>query len=176
MELLTPSLRLRLPSEDDAERALVLLNDPDVRRWNPTREAPDLATAAAWCRSGADWSDGSHATWHAEDRETGLFVANVSMFAIDAEHATAHIGYRVMPDARGRGVGREALAAVAGWAFAERDLARIQLEHAVFNDASCRVAEAAGFRLEGLLRSSYAVEGERYDEHVHGRLASDPAP
>ena len=174
MELLTQRLRLRPPTVGDAGRALVLMRDPDVRRWNPTREAHGLADAEAWCRGGADWSDGSHATWHAEDRESGLFVANVSLFAIDAEQATAKIGYRVLPDARGRGVGSEALAAVAAGAFSDRGLARLQLEHTIANPASCRVAEAAGFRLEGTLRSSYAVDAQRHDEHIHGRLSSDP--
>lgn len=174
MELLTDRLRLRPPSEGDAERALVLLSDPEVRRWNPAGPEPDLAAARAWCVRLADWSGGDHATWHVEDRESGLFVANVSVFAIDEEHATAKVGYRVLPDARGRGVAREALLAATDWMFAERGLARIQLEHAVANPASCRVAEAAGYRLEGTLRSSYLLEGRRYDEHVHGRLATDP--
>jgi RimJ/RimL family protein N-acetyltransferase len=175
MELLTPRLRLRPPEDADAERAFVLLNDPEVRRWNPARQAESLETAREWCRDGADWSSGKHATWHAEDRETGLFVANVSLFEIDDEHATAKIGYRVMPDARRRGIAREALDVVATWAFTERGIARIQLEHVIANVGSCKVAEGAGFRLEGVLRSSYALDGERYDEHVHGRLATDPA-
>ncbi len=174
MELLTPRLRLRPPSEADAERVFELLNDPEVLRWNPARQAESLETAREWCREGADWSGGRHATWHAEDRETGRFVANVSLFEIDDDHATAKIGYRVTADARGRGTAREALLAVTAWAFTARDLARIQLEHAVANPASCRVAEAAGFRLEGTLRSSYLLDGARYDEHVHGRLATDP--
>lgn len=176
MELLTARLRLRLPSEADAEQALALLTDPEVRRWNPGPDVEDLAAAADWCRSAADWSDGTHASWHVDDRETGRFVGNVSLFAIDADHATAKIGYRVMPGERGRGVGREALTAVTDWAFAARALERIQLEHAVANVASCRVAEAAGFLLEGTLRSSYAVDGRRYDEHVHGRLVGDAPP
>ncbi len=175
MELLTRRLRLRLPSEADAEQALVLLRDPEVRRWNPLDQDPDLHAARAWCARLADWSDGGHATWHVDDRESGRFVANVSLFEIDDEHATAKVGYRVLPDARGRGVAREALLAATAWGFAERGLARIQLEHAVANPASCRVAEAAGYRLEGTLRSSYLLDGERYDEHVHGRLATDPA-
>jgi RimJ/RimL family protein N-acetyltransferase len=176
MELLTARLRLRPPAPTDGPRALILMRDPEVLRWNPTRAADSLSDAEEWIRSGADWADGSHATWHAEDRETGLFVANVSLFAIDPEHQTAKIGYRVLPDFRGRGVGREGLAAVTQWAFAERGIVRIQLEHAIANPGSCRVAEAAGYLLEGTLRSSYAVDGRRYDEHVHGRLADDPAP
>ncbi len=176
MELRTSRLRLRLPSEGDAERALALLQDDEVRRWNPAGPDPDLAAARAWCARLADWSGGDHATWHVDDLDSGLFVANVSLFAIDAEQATAKVGYRVLPEARGRGVAREAVVAATAWALTERGLARIQLEHAVANPASCRVAEAAGYRLEGTLRSSYLLEGQRYDEHVHGRLATDPAP
>ena len=65
--------------------------------------------------------------------------------------------------------------AVTRWAFTERGLMRVQLEHAVPNLASCRVAEAAGFVLEGTARSAYAAPGDgREDCHIHGRLAADP--
>lgn len=177
MELLSERLRLRLPAEDDAAEALLLLRDPDVAQWNPAPKVVDLDTARNWCRAGADWDNGAHATWHAVDRETGRLLANCSLFAIVAEDAAAKIGYRVAPWARNRGVGREVVDAVTRWAFAERGLVRVQLEHAVVNVASCRVATAAGFRLEGTLRSAYVgPDGVRYDDHVHGRLASDPAP
>jgi RimJ/RimL family protein N-acetyltransferase len=172
----TADLILRPPAEEDAPEAFVLLNDPDVRRWNPARDCPDVETAAAWCRGGADWSDGSHATWHAVDPQTGRMVGNVSLFAIDADDRVAKIGYRVHPEARGRGVARQMVDAVTGWAFEHRGLMRVQLEHSVENPASCRVAEAAGFRLEGTARSAYAVPGteDREDCHIHGRLPGDP--
>lgn len=173
----TTDLILRPPVEEDAPESLELLNDPDVRRWNPARDCPDLAAAEAWCRSGADWSDGSHATWHAVDRETLRMVGNVSLFAIDLDDRVAKIGYRVLPAARGRGVARQMVDAVTRWAFAERELMRVQLEHAVGNPASCRVAEAAGFVVEGVTRSAYRLpDGGREDCHIHGRLPSDPAP
>jgi RimJ/RimL family protein N-acetyltransferase len=47
-----------------------------------------------------------------------------------------------------------ALRLIVAWALAE-GAARVQLRAAVGNDASRRVAEKAGFRLEGVLRSSY---------------------
>lgn len=176
MELTTADLVIRPPLPEDAAEAFELMTDPDVRRWNPTRAAPDLAAAEQWCRDGSDWTDGSHATWHAVDPATGRMVGNVSLFAIDRDDASAKIGYRVLPSARGRGVARQMVDAVARWAFTERDLARIQLEHAVPNIASCRVAVAAGFVLEGTTRSAYAVpDGTREDAHIHGRLATDPA-
>lgn len=175
MELVTASLVIRPPLPEDAAEAFELMNDPDVRRWNPTRGCPDLATAEAWLRDGADWSAGTHATWSALDRETGRMVGNVSLFAIDADDATAKIGYRVLLGARGRGVATQMVDAVTRWAFESRGLMRVQLEHAVPNLASCRVAVAAGFVLEGTTRSAYAVPDDgREDAHIHGRLATDP--
>ena len=168
----TADLIIRPPAEEDAPEAYELLNDPDVRRWNPGRDCPDLETAAAWCRDGADWSDGSHATWHAIDRTTLRMVGNVSLFAIDTDDRVAKIGYRVLPSARGRGVARQMVDGVTRWAFETRGLMRVQLEHSVLNAASCRVAEAAGFDYEGTARSAYAVPGSdaREDCHIHGRL------
>ncbi len=175
--LRTPDLVIRPPVLEDAAEAFELMNDPDVRRWNPTRESPDLAAAEQWCRDGADWSDGTHATWHAVDPRTGRMVGNVSLFAIETDDRVAKIGYRVLPAARGRGVARQMVDAVTAWAFEARGLMRVQLEHAVTNPASCKVAVAAGFVLEGTARSAYAVsDGRREDCHIHGRLPGDPTP
>jgi len=173
----TAGLVIRPPVPEDAPRAFELMNDPDVRRWNPTRDCPDLETAEAWLRDGADWSEGTHATWSAVDRDSGLLVGNVSLFAIDTDDRAAKIGYRVHPAERGHGYARQMVDAVTRWAFSERGLMRVQLEHAVGNPASCRVAEAAGFALEGVTRSAYAVPGGgREDCHIHGRLPTDPMP
>lgn len=176
MELLnTAALVIRPPVPEDAPEAFELMNDPDVRRWNPTRDCPDLETARAWLRDGADWSGGTHATWSAIDRETSRMVGNVSLFGIDRDDLVAKVGYRVLPSARGRGVARQMVDAVTCWAFESRGLQRVQLEHAVPNAASCRVAEAAGFVYEGTARSAYAIPGGgREDCHIHGRLPSDP--
>ena len=174
LELTTPDLLIRPPVAEDAPEAYELMNDPDVRRWNPTRECPDLATAEQWCRDGADWSEGTHATWHAVDRRTGRMVGNASLFAFDTDDLVAKIGYRVLPTARGRGVARQMVDAVTRWAFESRGLMRVQLEHAVPNLASCKVAVGAGFVLEGTARSAYAVPDDgREDCHIHGRLPTD---
>ena len=70
---------------------------------------------------------------------------------------------------------RQMVDAVTRWAFESRGLMRVQLEHAVPNLASCRVADASGFLLEGTARSAYAVPGgrAREDGHIHGRIPTD---
>jgi RimJ/RimL family protein N-acetyltransferase len=174
VELITERFLLRPPVELDADDALAMLRDPDVVRWNPAPSVIDVETARGWCMRGADWSDGTHATWHAIDRATGRLVANCSVFAIDGEHATAKIGYRVAPWQRRQRVASEVVEIITRWSLAELGLVRLQLEHAVDNVASCRVAAHAGFLLEGTLRSaSRDGLGVRHDDHVHGRLATD---
>jgi RimJ/RimL family protein N-acetyltransferase len=173
----TVDLVLRPPAEEDAAAAYELLNDPDVKLWNPARDCPDLETAAAWCRDGAAWpEDGSWSVFHAVDPDVGTMVGNVTLADIDTDLKVATIGYRVLPSARGRGVARQMVDAVTRWAFESRGLMRVQLEHSVHNPASCRVAQAAGFVLEGTARSAYAVPGteDRHDAHIHGRLPTDP--
>jgi RimJ/RimL family protein N-acetyltransferase len=177
VELMTGRLLLRRPLDDDAVDALAMLQDPDVVRWNPAPAVVDVETARAWCARGSEWSDGTHATWHAVDRLTGRLVANCSVFAIDRDQLTAKVGYRVAPWQRRCGIASEVVGIVTPWAFAEFGLARIQLEHAVANVGSCRVASNSGFTLEGTLRSaSRDGLGRRHDDHVHGRLATDQVP
>lgn len=168
---------LRRPREGDAAQILSLAVDPDVGLWNPVANVSDLAAALDWCRSSADWSTGAFATWVAADDRDGAVLGTCSLFDVDVEALTGHIGYRVTAPARGQGVARVALAAVTRWSFAEFGLVRIELAHSVGNDASCRVALATGFALEGTLRSAHKDgSGIRRDEHIHGRLVDDPAP
>lgn len=168
---------LRRPVDEDAPDALLLCTDPEVARWNAVPDVVDLESALAWCRRGADWSDGGHATWHAVDGTTGRLLAGCSVFGFEEEHALAAVGYRVAPWARGQHVGRTVLDAVTRWAFAERGLVRVELHHCVANEASCRVATSAGYLLEGAPRSQYVDgDGVRQDCHIHGRLVTDPTP
>jgi len=83
----------------------------------------------------------------------------------------------VAPAARGRGVGTAALGAAARFAFQALGLHRVELFHALENEASCRLAERTGFRLEGVHRDAFRYgDGVLRTEHTHARLASDPEP
>jgi RimJ/RimL family protein N-acetyltransferase len=174
VELAVGEFRLRPPQAVDAEDALAMLRDPQVMIWNPAPSIVDVASAEAWLARNADWTPGDHATFSVldvDDRYAGV----VSLHHVDRYQSTADIGYRVAPWARGRGVATAAVRAVTDWAFADLSLLRIQLFHGVGNPGSCRVAEKAGYGLEGVLRSATLYgDGQRHDDHLHARLATDP--
>lgn len=175
--IVTGRLLLRPPMVTDAGGALEMLSDADTRRWSPAHSVVDLDSAARWCAELADWSSGDHATWSVLDRQTQAFLGSVSVHSINPTQADAEIGYRVSPSARGRGIAAEAVTAASAWAFDHLSLVRIELAHAVPNSGSCAVALRAGYPLEGLLRQSFVYgDGQRYDEHLHARLVTDPPP
>jgi RimJ/RimL family protein N-acetyltransferase len=152
-----------------------MLLDPESVLWNPAAGVVDVPTARDWCARLADWSDGDHATFSVLDADSGRLLATVSLHKVDRDQSIAEMGYRVGAWARGRGVATTSVRAVTDWAFARLGLHRVQLYHAVANEASCRVAVKAGYVNEGTLRSAAVYgDGVRYDEHLHGRLAEDP--
>ena len=166
---------LRPPSTTERHAVLELGLDPDVRLWNPRCQITDEASAVADCVAGADWSDGSHATFSIIERATERYAGNIALHGIDPSAAQARVGYRISRWARGQGIATHALDAVAAWAFSQLPLRRILLTHAVENGASCRVADKAGFHLaEFLAVHKRFGDGLVHDEHLHIRSA-EPA-
>lgn len=175
-EIVAGRYQLRPPSPRDVPDVIAMARDEDVRLWNPIAGA-DEEQARAWVEKWADFNGGRSAVFCIYEATEGRLLGNVSLHKIDLESSQGELGYRVAPWARGRGVATIGVRAVTDWAFGFVGLTRMQLMHAVGNVASCRVADKAGFLLEGTMRSSYRYgDGELYDEHMHGRLVTDPVP
>lgn len=165
---------LRPPVVAEHREVLELGLDPDVRRWNPRCRITDEAGAIQDCLTGADWSDGSHATFSIVHRDSGRYAGNIALHGLEPAAAQARIGYRVARWARGRGVATQAVESVADWALGRGSVRRILLTHAVENPASCRVAGRSGFRLERILPANKRFgDGLVYDEHLHVRDVVD---
>ena len=105
--------------------------------------------------------------------DTGAFLGLALAFGFEPEGRQLELGYVVTPNARGRGVATEALQLLTEWALAELGALRIELRISADNPASKRVAENAGYRYEGTLRSFHFKQGIRMDFEIWSRLASD---
>ncbi|MFI9803237.1 GNAT family N-acetyltransferase [Streptomyces sp. NPDC052301] len=177
-------LRLRrwnAADENDVETFLRGCSDPEFQRWNtPLRPIADLADARAAVRSKAEGAEaGTGAAFCVEDPDTGTALGHIGVSRIDRGMRSACVGYWILPEARGKGVATRALALAARWVFADLRLHRLELDHAVGHEASCKVAERCGFRYEGTLRGAMWEAGRRdafRDCHLHARLATDPEP
>ena len=93
---------------------------------------------------------------------------------VTAVRQAGEIGYWCAPWARGQGIMSAAVRLVRDWAFDELELERLELTTDVDNVASQRVAAAAGFTREGLMRGYLAVRGRRTDDVLFGMVRTDP--
>lgn len=154
---------LRDVAESDGERYIEATTDPESMTWLGVIPLPrtveefrlmyrdrllsaSMATALQW--SIADAADDS-------------YLGTLSLFGLSGlDYNSGEVGYRVHPDARGRGVMTTALRLMLGHAFAaESDgglgLQRVSLGAAATNPASQGVARACGFTETGRDRRCY---------------------
>ncbi|MFE7098488.1 GNAT family N-acetyltransferase [Streptomyces erythrochromogenes] len=171
----SPGLRLRRWSPADAGAVLAAFADP-VMAWQTGEPVVDLPAARRWLAARAEqWDAGSAFAFAVVDGADAV-LGNVAVGAVDRRHRTGWVSYWTTAAARGRGVASGGCRAVAAWAFEDAGLFRLELGHRVNNPASCRVARAAGFAVEGIQRSRLEYDGVRHDVELHARLAGDPVP
>jgi RimJ/RimL family protein N-acetyltransferase len=106
----------------------------------------------------------------AEDAATATRLGRVGLRL--GEPGAAEVGYWVDPRARKRGVATTAVRAVCQWAVTTAGIELIEWRCEAGNVASRRVAEKAGFLIEGTLRKRRVRRGVRVDEWV-GSLLRD---
>ncbi|MER6036053.1 GNAT family protein [Streptomyces sp. NPDC001835] len=159
----------------DARAVMSAFADPLMR--GQSAEAIDSEAAAEqWILRWTErWDTGSAHAFAVVDGDGGI-LGHVAVGAVDRRHAVGWVSYWTTVAARRRGVASQACRALARWAFDDAELFRLELGHRVNNPASCRVAAAAGFAVEGLQRQKLEYDGIRYDVELHARLASDPPP
>jgi ribosomal-protein-alanine N-acetyltransferase len=155
---------------DAARRAFA---DPDIQFWH-TRRLESDAEAREWLASWRRrWDEETHASWAVASSTTGEALGQVGLRTVFLEGAQAQLSYWVLPEARRRRLAVRATNAVTRWALTELGLQRVFLQHSVRNAASCAVADAAGFALEGVLRRHMLHSDGWHDVHVHARVVGD---
>ncbi|MFF8959641.1 GNAT family N-acetyltransferase [Streptomyces sp. NPDC014894] len=168
-------LVLRAWAARDGGAVLAAFADPLTR--GQSRDPVDSPAAAGrWIADrGAEWASGAAFAFAVADGDDTV-LGQMSVGAVDRCHGTGWVSYWTVPGARGRGVASRGAHALARWAFDDADLFRLELGHRVNNPASCAVARAAGFAVEGRERRKSAYDGVRHDVELHARLATDPEP
>jgi len=149
-----------------------LVDDPVAIQFTRIPEPPPPGFAEAWFgRYEEGRRDGTREAFAIV--EDGSFLGLALAPTIDRESATVELGYILTEEARGRGVATEALRQLTEWTLRETGAKRIELLISVDNVASKKVAERAGYELEGVLRSTYLKEGRREDSEIWSLLAPD---
>jgi RimJ/RimL family protein N-acetyltransferase len=169
-------VRLRRFRADDAEDIVAACNDPLAQRFVLALPRPYTPQDAQWWI--AEGSPQAFTTGGAAlaiaDPATGRLLGAVGVTTPAETPGRGEIGYWVAPWARGRGAATAACVALTEAAFAD-GYVRLRLLTDPENGPSQRVAIAAGYWREGLLREAATDrDGRRWDMVQWARLASDP--
>jgi len=129
--------------------------DPEVTRWLELVPQPYTESEArTWVQQAASyWHEGTAAPFAVTDATSGVVVGGVGFRWVDLTHAIGEIGYWIRREARGRGLTTRAVRLISIWSLETLECERLQLRADELNVPSQRVAEKAGFRREGVLRS-----------------------
>ncbi|MGW2858193.1 GNAT family N-acetyltransferase [Streptomyces sp. NPDC001205] len=157
----------------DAPALLRAFQDPSIQHWH-THHVTSQEEAQEWiAASHRSWQQEQAAQWAITLADGGEVLGRIALRWMDLLHGLAECAYWVLPNARGMGLAPRALAVLAGWALFEAGFHRLELAHAVSNEASCRVATKTGFVFEGTRRSAHLQSDGWHDMHLHARLQSD---
>ena len=163
---------LRPWRDDDVDAVVEAYGDPDIQMWHrrSLNWAEALSLIGAWRGS---WAEETGAYWAVTRVPEGTVLGRVSLRDLDLVTGIAEVGYWTLRRARGLGVAARATDEMCRWAFDDLGLHRLELFHSLRNPGSCRVAEKAGFQLEGTLRSALLHADGWHDMHLHARIAND---
>lgn len=165
---------LRPFSAADADEVYAACQDGEIQRWTTVPSPYRHADAAGYVGEAAlaAWDQGG-AVFAVVDPATDRIAGSIGVHGM--HDGIAHVGYWTAAPARGQGFTSDALRTLTGWFLRERGAARVELIVEPANIGSVRVAEAAGFAAEGVLRQRFVHRGRRADVVIYSMLPTDPA-
>jgi RimJ/RimL family protein N-acetyltransferase len=171
-ELRGPRVLLRPYRADDAEKLFAAIDESrdHLRPWvtwvDNNRTVDDVRD---YCiRSQASWLLRTDLSLGIFDAVSGRHLGGIGLLDPDWELRAFEIGYWLRVTALGHGYATESTQLLADFALSGLQARRVMLRCDARNDASRRVAERAGFLLEGRLRNvCIAPDGMVSDDLVY---------
>jgi RimJ/RimL family protein N-acetyltransferase len=145
--------------------------DPEVPRWTRVPDPFGEEDAREWLATHGPKMRAGEGLPLAVVAPAGEVLGAIELHI--RRQGVGDIGYWVAPWARRRRVATRAVVLLARWALTTLPLLRLQVTTDPGNLASQGVAERAGFRREGLLRSYVEIKGRPRDRIMYSRLPID---
>ena len=172
-ELGSSLVRLRRWSYDDLPCVAEASTDPDIPRGTTVPSDYTEEAGRAWIeRQWSRQSEGQGLSLAVVEHTSGLAVGLVFL-GLRQPEGQCEIGYWLVPSARGRGLGSDAVRLASRWVLAETYIYRLFAHVVPDNAASIRVMTKCGFAREGLLRSYLRYDDAEFDVVSFSLLADD---
>jgi [ribosomal protein S5]-alanine N-acetyltransferase len=158
----------------DADQLKAAFADREIQRWN-LHKLSTAAEAEDWVeRWNGRWRKRAGASWAVVGRDhASVVLGQVGFRALYLADGLAELSCWIAPAARRRHIATDATRMLSQWAFDELGLERLEIVHSTENRASCPVALAAGFQIEGVKRNLQRHTDGFHDMCLHSRISSD---
>jgi RimJ/RimL family protein N-acetyltransferase len=165
--------RLRPLRMADADALYAYLRDPVVTELTsyPVVSVPMVEAMIARCLS--RWAAGELSKWGVALPHDDRLVGTCGFNDDSRVHRRAELAFDLAQPHWGKGLMRQAVAAVLQWTFRQDQVDRVHAFVRVDNRRSGRFLERSGFLREGCLRSYRVCRGQPHDFYIYGLLRSD---
>jgi RimJ/RimL family protein N-acetyltransferase len=157
LEIQTDRLILRSPELSHAEPMFEAVKESmsELRQWMPwAQEEPRLEKTTENIQKAIDeFIEQTAIRIHVFDRETDQLVGSSGYPRVNLSVPKVEIGYWLRTSRTGEGLCTEAVLAQTQYAIETLHIQRVEIRCDDNNERSYRVAERAGFTLEGILRN-----------------------
>jgi RimJ/RimL family protein N-acetyltransferase len=168
------TVALRPYRADDADAIVAALQDPEIPRWTVIPSPyTDCDAREFLSRVERDRLAGFELALAIADPGDDRLLGGCGLVYVDWRNLKAEIGYWVAREARRRSVGSAATRLLSRWALSDLGLKRLELLANPANEPSQRLAERAGFKREGIVRSYRVRKGSREDYVMYSLLPED---
>lgn len=172
-EIVTDRLTLRPFRPGDLPAFVAYRGTPETARYQSWDPGYSMADAEAFLAEQQGVALGQVGAWlqlAAVDRGSGELCGDCAVHVRSDQPATAEIGVTLAPGHQGRGLAREALAAVIATLFEDHGIHRVVAETDDRNTAVHRLLERLGFRCEARLVDADWFKGEWTTLRIYAML------
>ena len=169
-------IRSPMPGDGPGLHAAVRESMDELLPWMPwTKEHGTVDDSEASARRArVRFLERTELRMHLFLRETGTLIGSSGLHRIDWSVPKFEIGYWCRTPFAGRGYTTEAVRGISAFAFDTLDAKRVEIRCDPLNRPSARVAERAGFRLEGELRNdAVGTDGTPRNTLVFSMIRAD---
>ena len=165
--------RLRPLRVADAAALYAYLRDPAVTELTSYPPISVPMVEAMIERSLNRWAAGDLSKWGIALQQDDQLIGTCGFNEWSKAHRWAELAFELAQAHWGKGLMRQAVAAVLRWTYRQDQVNRVHAFVRVDNRRSERLLERSGFVREGCLRSYRVCRGQPHDFHIYALLRSD---
>lgn len=173
MNIYGKKVLLRAMEPEDMEMLREMINDLEIERmvggWSfPVSKHEQLR----WYERVVD--DKRNLRFIIEIIETGEAIGMINLTDLDWKNRVGFHGIKLKSSApKGQGYATDAVMALEWYAFEQLNLNRLDGACIVYNDASQRLYDKCGVKVEGIRRQAIYKDGQYFDQQYTGVLRDD---